>query len=61
MFEEQNRSLVDQLAMRESQLEDMSNQLERVRHEKHEVEEDRAANAKQRDKEIERLVQENNR
>ena len=29
--------------------------------EKHEVEEDRAANAKQRDKEIERLVQENNR
>jgi len=39
----------------------MSNQLERVRHEKHEVEEDRAANAKQRDKEIERLVQENNR
>ena len=38
--------------MWKSQISNLSLQLEQVRKEKHEVEEDRAANAKQRDKEV---------
>ena len=42
----------DEIAMWKSQISNLSLQLEQVRKEKHEVEEDRAANAKQRDKEV---------
>ena len=38
--------------MRESEISNLRDQLELVRREKHEVEEERAENAKQRDKEV---------
>ena len=38
--------------MRQSEITTLRDQLEHVRREKHEVEEERAANAKQRDKEV---------
>ena len=38
--------------MRQSEITTLRDQLEQVRREKHEVEEERAANAKQRDKEV---------
>ena len=59
ILEETNKALKDQLIMRESEITTLRDQLEQVRREKHEVEEERAANAKQRDKEIEKLVKEN--
>lgn len=42
----------DQLQILNSEITTLFDQLETVRKEKHEVEEDRAANAKQRDKEV---------
>ena len=59
ILEEANTALKDQLQIREAEITTLRDQLEHVRKEKHEVEEERAANAKQRDKEIERLVLEN--
>jgi len=60
VLEEQNTALQAQLQIRKAEIDTLFDQLETVRREKHEVEEDRAANAKQRDEEIERLVKENN-
>ena len=42
----------DQLLMRQSEITTLRDQLEQIRREKHEVEDERAANAKQRDKEV---------
>ena len=52
ILEEANAALRDQLLMRQSEITTLRDQLEHVRREKHEVEEERAANAKQRDKEV---------
>ena len=51
-LEEKNIALSDQLKMKESEISNLRDQLELVRREKHEVEEERAENAKQRDKEV---------
>ena len=52
ILEEANKALRDQLLMKQSEIITLRNQLEQVRKEKHAVEDDRAANAKQRDKEV---------
>ena len=52
ILEEANKALRDQLMMKQSEISTLRNQLEQIRKEKHVVEEDRAANAKQRDKEV---------
>ena len=52
ILEEANTALRDQLQMKQSEIITLRNELEQVRREKHAVEEDRAANAKQRDKEV---------
>ena len=52
ILEEANTALKDQLLMRQSEIITLRDQLEQVRREKHEVEDERAANAKQRDKEV---------
>ena len=52
ILEEANKALRDQLLMKQSEILTLRNQLEQVRKEKHAVEDDRAANAKQRDKEV---------
>jgi hypothetical protein len=52
MLEEKSTALNDQLIRRDSEITKLRDQLELVRREKHEVEEERAENAKQRDKEV---------
>ena len=52
MLEEQSTALKDQVKRTESEITKLRDQLELVRREKHEVEEERAENAKQRDKEV---------
>ena len=56
ILEEANTALKDQLLMRQSEIITLRDQLEQVRREKHEVEDERAANAKQRDKEVRIII-----